>query len=427
MNRTYEAVGSKSVWVRQAGEGAWEKRMCTLQLCFSPDEKGPQPRPAIIFRGKGVRISAFERAAWHTGVDVSFNEKAWATDDWCYDNIPKQLAPIVPGVKGPEALLLCDNLSGQCNDKFRKMMKSKHNVLVWNLPPGTTDITQPVDSGYGRAVKRIIGAKLASWLENEANLEKWETGRITTSERRILITIWVAEAVAEVNQDRLTLKKYWQRTGCLLTADGTLDDLVHLHSSMPQLGSLPPITSTKDTKTDEDDQPEDESATGGGIGLGLGESKRESKSSENKNEKEGNNSELKVKVKDDPDNVKHDDDVLDLDEEDDDDPELRETSLRDAVPKEFKVVDSPPRELNQLLIGSSFAMKWTVTGWSVGTFKKYYPKPKGKNEFNFHVHYPIEVRDQRFQLKDYSTSDDAPYGAWCILQTPDHTLISYSC
>ena len=124
--------------------------MCTLQLCFSPDEKGSQPRPAIIFRGKGVRISNLERAAWHTGVDVSFNEKAWATDDWCYDNISKQMAPIVPGPKVAEALLLCDNLSGQCNDKFRKMMKSKHNVLVWNLPPGTTDITQPVDSGYGR-------------------------------------------------------------------------------------------------------------------------------------------------------------------------------------------------------------------------------------------------------------------------------------
>ena len=71
------------------------------------------------------------------------------------------------------------------------MMKEKHNVLVWNLPAGTTDITQPVDSGYGRAVKRLIGVKLAEWLDNEANLEKWETGKLTASERRILFTIWV--------------------------------------------------------------------------------------------------------------------------------------------------------------------------------------------------------------------------------------------
>ena len=70
-------------------------------------------------------------------------------------------------------------------------MKTKHNVLVWNLQPGTTDITQPVDSGYGRAVKRLIGVKLAQWLENDDNLEKWETGKITASDRRILLTIWV--------------------------------------------------------------------------------------------------------------------------------------------------------------------------------------------------------------------------------------------
>jgi hypothetical protein len=48
-----------------------------------------------------------------------------------------------------------------------------------------------VDSGYGRAIKRLIGVKLAAWLENEANLEKWETGKLTASERRILLTIWV--------------------------------------------------------------------------------------------------------------------------------------------------------------------------------------------------------------------------------------------
>jgi hypothetical protein len=191
LGRTYENVGAKEVWISQAGEGAWEKRMCTLQVCFSPDPKGPQPRAGLIFRGQGLRISAYEKAAWHPDVDVSFNEKAWANDAWCLEHIPKQLAPVIPGRKGAEALLICDNLSGQCSETFRKLMKTKHNVLVWNLQPGTTDITQPVDSGYGRAVKRLIGVKLAQWLENDDNLEKWETGKITASDRRILLTIWV--------------------------------------------------------------------------------------------------------------------------------------------------------------------------------------------------------------------------------------------
>jgi hypothetical protein len=190
LNRTYDNVGAKEVWISQAGEGAWEKRMCTLQLCFSPEAK-TQPRPALIFRGQGLRITDIERAAWHKDVDVSFNAKAWANDAWCLEHIPKQLAPVVPGTRGREVLLLCDNLSGQCSKDFRTMMKAKLNVLVWNLQPGTTDITQPVDSGYGRAVKRLIGVKLCEWLENEANLQRWESGKLSASDRRILLTVWV--------------------------------------------------------------------------------------------------------------------------------------------------------------------------------------------------------------------------------------------
>lgn len=416
MTRTYDNIGTKGVWVRQAGEGAWEKRMCTLQLCFSPDPTGPQPRPAIIFRGQGIKLSAYERAAWHKDVDVSFNESAWAKAEWCEEHIPKQLKPVVPGLKGGQALLLCDNLAGQCSTKFRKLMKDKHNILVWNLPPGTTDITQPVDSGYGRAVKRLIGVKLATWLENEANLEKWETGKITASERRILLTIWVAESVAEVNSDRATILKYWQRTGCLLTADGTRDDLVHLHPSMPKLPPLPKASpqDLKEVEDAKDDDDDDESASSGGIGLGLGESKR----SGDKKQAHG-----KIK-KEDTDNVKHDPDEPDLDEDDDIDDELIGASLRDALPKEFKIVERRPEsDLNPVLIGSSFAMKWNVTGWCVGQFTKYYAKPKTSKLFNFETRYPGELRDHRFQLKDYNTNDDAPAGSWCLLRRPQDDIV----
>jgi len=143
MDRTLEPIGSNAVWIQQAGEGSYEKRMCTLNVCFSPSLDGPQPRLAMIFHGKGLRIKSTERAQWHPDIDVSFNEKAWATDEWCMEHIAKQ-APVVPGRQGAQALLLCDNLSGQCSKDFRKMMLTKLNVLVWNLHPGTTDMTQPL-------------------------------------------------------------------------------------------------------------------------------------------------------------------------------------------------------------------------------------------------------------------------------------------
>jgi len=398
LDSTFDEVGAKSVWIRQAGEGAWEKRMCTLQLCFTSEPTGGrQPRPAIIFRGQGVRISNSERAAWHHDVDVSFNTKAWATDDWCIEHIPKQLAPVVPGTRGAEALLLCDNLSGQCSTAFRQTMKTKHNVLVWNLPPGTTDITQPVDSGYGRAVKRLIGVQLAQWMENETNLEKWETGSITASDRRILLTHWVAEAVATVNKNHTTLTKYWERTGCLLTADGSRDDRIHLHPTV-ELGSIPAyktfVLPTEST----------------GVGLGLGEGKQ----AENKDD---GDDEVKIKPED-ADIVKHDDDELDLDDEDDPDDRLQETCLRDALPSGWAVKEQPPTALNSSLKGCSIAMRWKVAGWCVAKLTRYYSRPKTKLQFNYETRYVLpanELRDHRLQLQDYSTSDDAAYGSWCLI------------
>ena len=74
-NETYEQVGTDRVWIRQMEEGM-SKRFCTLQLCFRPE--GSQPKPTIIFRGLGKKISMVEQAAWDTRVHIMFQQKAWA-------------------------------------------------------------------------------------------------------------------------------------------------------------------------------------------------------------------------------------------------------------------------------------------------------------------------------------------------------------
>ena len=81
---TSASKGDKKVWVREHGNGALSKRQFTLQLCVSPVD-GPQPPPALIFRGKGVRISEVEKAAYHKGVHVYWQPKAWADEDF-YDD-----------------------------------------------------------------------------------------------------------------------------------------------------------------------------------------------------------------------------------------------------------------------------------------------------------------------------------------------------
>ena len=92
-----------------------------------------------------------------------------------------------------------------------------------------------------------------------------------------------------MNADRATLRKYFERTGCLLTADGSRDNLVHFSSGV-ELGNLPPPFASAE------DEP---------SGLGLGEGKRHE--GEGKEEKKENKGESK---QGDVDNPKHDEDEL---------------------------------------------------------------------------------------------------------------------
>ena len=55
------------VWVANRGAGL-EKRQCSVQLVFSPEDDNS--RVAVIFRGAGKRISEDEINSYHKSVDV---------------------------------------------------------------------------------------------------------------------------------------------------------------------------------------------------------------------------------------------------------------------------------------------------------------------------------------------------------------------
>ena len=52
---------NKKVWTSQPNKGN-SKPFCTLNAYFCPT--GKQPKLAIIFRGKGKRLKAVEKASW---------------------------------------------------------------------------------------------------------------------------------------------------------------------------------------------------------------------------------------------------------------------------------------------------------------------------------------------------------------------------
>eukprot|EP00733_Pompholyxophrys_punicea_P000653 Pompholyxophrys_punicea_v1_NODE_217_length_2716_cov_10.781661.p1 type:complete len:233 gc:universal NODE_217_length_2716_cov_10.781661:687-1385(+) len=109
-------------------------------------------------------------------------------------------------------------------------MQQFNKTIVWFGPAERTDIWQPVDAGYAQAVKQQISYQQEMWLMKEDNLALWETDvkgeKLTASDRRILLTIWTDAAVQTVNSRLDEIRGYFLSTGCLITIDGSGDDLI---------------------------------------------------------------------------------------------------------------------------------------------------------------------------------------------------------
>ena len=97
------------------------------------------------------------------------------------------------------SLLTLDNLHGQTTDKFKAYVKKECNSPVWFYPGGCTDALKPIDAGLEVFIKVEVGKLLNLWLENGGNLERWENNGLTASDRRVLLTKWVARAVDTVD------------------------------------------------------------------------------------------------------------------------------------------------------------------------------------------------------------------------------------
>ena len=90
------------------------------------------------------------------------------------------------------------------------------------MPPNKTDQVQPIDRGIGRLVKFYIGEFLDEWLDDDANLEKYEGSDFSASG----IAQWYCKAYRKACNKGV--RKYFEHAGALMTADGSGDDLIKL-------------------------------------------------------------------------------------------------------------------------------------------------------------------------------------------------------
>lgn len=217
--RTYHNKADGKRVVIQSGREGGDKRECTLQLCcryVGNQFASTQPKAAIIFRGKGLRISAEERAQWDARVDVYFQQKAWLNDsvldEWTIRTFAKCTSFQVDA-DWEESVLFCDNLKTQTRSSFRNLLWKHARTKLHLFPTGVTDELQTVDDGLGVMVKRHMGESYTAWLEG--NLERMVRGEITASQRRIALTRFLADAWVHACQQYHFIKS-GARNGCCM-------------------------------------------------------------------------------------------------------------------------------------------------------------------------------------------------------------------
>lgn len=85
-----------------------------------------------------------------------------------------------------------------------------------------------MDADYGKLLKVYAGQALNPWLLNGDNVEKWESNKLTVSERRILITQLTGGAAKQINRDTEKRKRLFEKTGLVMTADGSNDNVINV-------------------------------------------------------------------------------------------------------------------------------------------------------------------------------------------------------
>ena len=66
---------------------------------------------------------------------------------------------------------------------------------------------------------------IEKWLEEDENLDMWNDST-SAKKRRIPMTQWTGEAWRKLSSDKMFPKKLFMKTGCLMTADGSDDDMI---------------------------------------------------------------------------------------------------------------------------------------------------------------------------------------------------------
>ena len=84
-----------------------------------------------------------------------------------------------------------------------------------------------MDAGYAKLLKSSVNQEHTAWLDDDTNADKRYGGKFTAKEQRILITHWVGNTYQKLIGPAYDNFRWpmFQKTGCLITANGEEDNL----------------------------------------------------------------------------------------------------------------------------------------------------------------------------------------------------------
>ena len=118
-------------------------------------------------------------------------------------------------------------------------------LLRWHTesvfgPASRTDGWQPVDRGHvGALLKQWARQDQAVWLEDDDNFQKWENGKLSAKEKRVLCTKWFGAAWRKLKAHPAVVERAFAATGC------GCDMLGHTDADISVVGLKNPIEMVK--------------------------------------------------------------------------------------------------------------------------------------------------------------------------------------
>ena len=92
------------------------------------------------------------------------------------------------------------------------MLRTRKTTHI-NVPSGTTSRVQPLDVSVNKSFKNHVRIAFEKHLNDNLNL--YTEGKLTTSERRILTTKWVADAWAKLKVEKEMIRRSFLNVVCL--------------------------------------------------------------------------------------------------------------------------------------------------------------------------------------------------------------------